>query len=551
MFLSTLALAIPLGKYMAKVYRNEPSFSNSLFNPIDRFIFSISGIDPGREQSWQQQMRALLTINAVWFVLGMFVLMNQGWLPLNPDHNPGQSAHLAFNTVISFLVNCNLQHYSGESGLSYLGQLYLMFLQFVTAATGMAAAVSVFYALQKGSFGTLGNFYNFFVRSLTRILIPIAVIIALIFLASGMPMSFAGKSRVPTLQGDTVQVSTGPVAAFVPIKHLGTNGGGFFGANSAHPFENPNFLSNMTAMVSQMLIPFAMIFALGYFLKNRKLSLMIFGVMTAGFLVLLIPTMLAEVKGNPHLSQMGIDNALGAMEGKEVRFGAASSAFWSIATTVISTGSVNAMHDSFMPLSGMNQMLAMMTNCFYGGCGVGILNFFIFIILAVFISGLMVGRTPEFMGKKIEAREMKIAMIIALLHPLLILAGTALSTAFPDLTRNTLNNPGAHGLSEILYEYTSAAANNGSGFEGLGDNTPWWNISTGVVLLLARFLPIIGPVAIAGSLAVKKYIPESSGTLKTDTGTFGLMVFAVIVLVAALSFFPALTLGPIADYFSF
>lgn len=551
MFTLTLLLGVPLGKYMAKLYNNEPVFSDKIFNPIERFIFKISGIDPTKEQSWQQQMLALLTINLVWFLLGMFIFMNQGWLPLNPDQNPSQSAHLAFNTTISFLVNCNLQHYSGESGLSYLGQLYLMFLQFVTAAIGMASEVTVFYALRKGPFKTLGNYYSFFIKSITRILLPISIVIAIIFLANGMPMTFKGKSRMLSLQGDTTQVSSGPVAAFVPIKHLGTNGGGFFGANSAHPFENPNYLTNSVEMISQMLIPFAMIFALGYFLKKKKLSWMIFGVMTIGFLALVIPTVLIEMNGNPQLLKMGIGNTLGAMEGKEVRFGSAASAFWSIATTVISTGSVNSMHDSFMPLSGMNQMLAMMTNCFYGGCGVGILNFFVFIILAVFISGLMVGRTPEFMGKKIEAREMKIAMIIALLHPFLILIGTSLSAALPNLTAGTLNNPGAHGLSEMLYEFTSSAANNGSGFEGLGDNTPWWNIATAVVLILSRFLPIIGPVAIAGSLAAKKYIPEGSGTLKTDTGTFGLMVFAVIALVAALSFFPAITLGPIADYFSF
>jgi K+-transporting ATPase ATPase A chain len=257
-----------------------------------------------------------------------------------------------------------------------------------------------------------------------------------------------------------------------------------------------------------------------------------------------------ETGGNPVLARMGIDVGSGAMEGKETRFGAATSGFWSIVTTVISTGSVNSMHDSFMPLSGMNQLLAMMINCFYGGCGVGLLNFFIFIILAVFVSGLMVGRTPEFIGKKIEAREMKIAMIIALLQPLLILAGTALGVAFPQYTASTLNNPGYHGFSEVLYEYTSSAANNGSGFEGLGDNTMWWNISTGLVLILSRFLPIIGPVAIAGILAGKKYIPEGSGTLKTDTGTFGIMILAVIFIVAALSFFPSLTLGPIAEYFS-
>lgn len=277
---------------------------------------------------------------------------------------------------------------------------------------------------------------------------------------------------------------------------------------------------------------------------------MIFGVMTIGFLLLVIPNIIMEAKGNPAISGMGIDISSGNTEGKETRFGAIASGYWSIATTVISTGSINAMHDSTMPLSGMNELLAMMINAFYGGNGVGLLNFFIFIILGVFISGLMVGRTPEFLGKKIEAREMKIAMIIALLHPFLILVGTALASAFPAYGLATLNNPGFHGFSEMLYEYTSSAANNGSGFEGLGDNTLWWNVSTGFVLILSRFLPIIGPVAIAGLLAAKNYIPEGSGTLKTDTATFGLMVFAVIVIVAALAFFPALTLGPIAEHFS-
>jgi K+-transporting ATPase ATPase A chain len=277
---------------------------------------------------------------------------------------------------------------------------------------------------------------------------------------------------------------------------------------------------------------------------------MIFGVMTLGFLLLTIPTIIWENGGNQAITAMGIDNSSGAMEGKEVRFGSTASAFWSIATTVISTGSVNSMHDSFTPLSGMTQLLSMMTNAFYGGVGAGMLNFFIFIILAVFISGLMVGRTPELLGKKIEGREMKIAMIVALLHPLLILAGTALAAAFPEITSGTLNNPGFHGFSEMLYEYTSSSANNGSGFEGLGDNNPWWNISTGFVLILSRYIPIIGPVAIAGLMANKKYIPESAGTLRTDSPTFGIMILAVIVIITALSFFPALTLGPIAEYFS-
>ncbi|WP_312790117.1 potassium-transporting ATPase subunit KdpA [Sphingobacterium sp.] len=550
MFVTTVLFAIPFGKYMAKVYGDEKTLLDPILNPIERIFYKVSGIDPRTEMNWKQQMAALITINMIWFLLGMLILTTQGSLPLNPDNNPSMSADLAFNTIISFVVNCNLQHYSGETGMSYLGQFWLMFLQFVSAGIGMAAAVIVFRAFRDRTATTLGNFYAYFVRSCTRILLPLSLVMAVILTFQGSPMTFEGKDTITTLQGDTVAVSRGPAAAFIAIKHIGTNGGGFFGANSAHPFENPSYLSNMIEMFAQMFIPIAMIFALGIFIKRRKLAWMIFGVMTVGFLLLVIPNIIIEAKGNPAIAAMGIDNSLGAMEGKEIRFGAAASGFWSIVTTVISTGSVNAMHDSTMPLSGMNELLAMMINAFYGGCGVGILNFFIFIILAVFISGLMVGRTPEFLGKKVEAREMKIAMIIALLHPFLILVGTALAAALPQYTTASLNNPGFHGFGEILYEYTSSAANNGSGFEGLGDNTMWWNISTGLVLILSRFLPIIGPVAIAGLLAEKKFIPEGDGTLKTDTATFGLMVFAVIAIVAALSFFPALALGPIAEYFS-
>ncbi|WP_308130380.1 potassium-transporting ATPase subunit KdpA [uncultured Flavobacterium sp.] len=552
MFVLTLLLAIPLGKYISKVYSGQKTFLDPVFQPIEKLFYKISGIDSKKEMNWKQHMVALVAINVVWFVLGMIVLLCQGWLPLNPDNNPNMTPDLAFNTIISFLVNCNLQHYSGETGVSYLSQLFLMFLQFVSAGIGLAAAAVLFNALKERTTETLGNFYNYFIKSCTRILLPISVIVATILLFNGTPMTFEGKQAMTTLQGDSVEVSTGPAAAFTAIKHVGTNGGGFFGTNSAHPLENPNYLTNIVEMIAQMIIPFAMVFALGFYLNRRKLSWMIFGVMTVGFLALTIPTVITEMNGNPAITQMGIDTTSGATEGKEVRFGAAASGYWSIATTVISTGSVNSMHDSAMPLSGMNQLLAMMINSFYGGCGVGILNFYIFIILAVFISGLMVGRTPEFLGKKIEAREMKIAMIIALLHPFLILVGVALSTAFPEqgASTSTLNNPGFHGFSEILYEFTSSAANNGSGFEGLGDNNPWWNITTGIVLLLSRFLPIIGPVAIAGILASKKHIPESAGTLKTDTSTFGLMVFAVIFIIAALSFFPSLTLGPIAEYFT-
>lgn len=550
MFVAALVLALPFGIYIAKVYGGEKTLLDPVFNPIEKLFYRISGINPTKEMNWKEHMVAMLTINLVWFLLGMVILMTQQWLPLNPDKNPNMSPDLAFNTSISFVVNCNLQHYSGETGMSYLGQMWLMFLQFVSAGTGLAAAAILFKAFREKTTDKLGNFYEFLIKSCTRILLPVSFIVALLLVFNGTPMTFEGKDQITSLQGDTVNVSTGPAAAFIAIKHVGTNGGGFFGANSAHPFENPNYFTNMVEMVAQLIIPLAMIFAFGYFIRRKKFSWMIFGVMTVGFLLLTIPNINMEMNGNPAISAMGIDNSLGATEGKEIRFGAAATGFWSIVTTVISTGSVNSMHDSTMPLSGMNELLAMMVNAFYGGCGVGLLNFFIFIILAVFISGLMVGRTPEFMGKKIEAREMKIAMIIALLHPFLILVGTSLATAFPEHGALTLNNPGFHGFSEILYEYTSSAANNGSGFEGLGDNNLWWNITTGFVLILGRFLPIIGPIAIAGLLANKKYIPESNGTLKTDTATFGLMVFAVIAIIAALSFFPALTLGPIAEYFS-
>jgi K+-transporting ATPase ATPase A chain len=552
--LATVALAIPLGHYLAAMYRGDRTWTDFLA-PLERGLFRVAGINPTKEMSWQQHLMALLTINLLWFLWAMLVLCTQGSLPLNPDGNASMSPDQAFNTAISFLVNCNLQHYSGESGLTYLSQMVvIMFLQFVTAATGLAACVVVFNALRERTTDKLGNFYVYFVRSITRVLLPLALVVALVLAFQGTPMTFQGKQPLVTLQGDSVQVSRGPAAAMVAIKQIGTNGGGFFGVNSAHPLENPTYLTNAVENISIILIPMAMALAFGYYLRRPKLGWMVFGVMMAGYLLLQLPTLYLEMHGNPAISRLGINQSLGSLEGKEMRLGAAASALWAIQTTVTSNGSVNAMHDSLTPLSGMNAMLGMMTNAFYGGVGVGFLNFFVFIIVAVFISGLMVGRTPELLGRKIEAREMKIAIIIALLHPLLILGGTAMAAYLHTHDAQGINgwlaNPGFHGFSEILYEYTSSAANNGSGFEGLGDNTPWWNISTGLVLLLARYLPIIGPVAIAGLLARKKYIPESVGTLRTDTATFGVMVFFVIWIIAALAFFPALALGPLAEHFS-
>ena len=559
MYLTAIALAIPLGKYVAKVFNGEKTWLDFMA-PLERLIYKFSGIDPNREMNWKQHLKALLSINVIWLFYAFFCLLFQAHLPLNPDKNPSQSPDLSFNTALSFVTNTNMQDYSGESLATYYTQLFvLMFLHFVSASTGLAAMMVVFKAMKDKVTDKLGNFWDFLVRGITRLLLPISFVVAVILAFNGTPTSFKGKDSVIGLQGDTVHVSRGPAAAMIAIKQTGTNGGGWFGANSAHPFENPNYLTNITENISVIVIPIAFVFALGFYLNKKKLAWVIFGVMTAGFLIMVFPSVNAEVGGNPAIAHLGISQPSGNMEGKEVRFGPAASAFWGVTTTLTSNGSVNSMHDSMMPISGLAQMFDMMINAFYGGVGVGYLNFYIFIIIAVFISGLMVGRTPEFMGRKIEAREMKIASLIALLHPFLILVGTSIAAYvlvhFPNANWATkpsawLNNPSYHGFSEMLYQFSSASANNGSGYAGLTANNIFWNFSTGFVICVARFFPIIGPVAIAGILANKKFIPESAGTLKTDTTTFGVMVFAVIVIIAALSFFPALTLGPIAEHFS-
>lgn len=553
----TVVLAYSLGKYIAKVYKGEKTCLD-FFAPLERWIFRICGIDPNAEMNWKSFLKALLTINLFWFFWGIILLYVQQYLPLNPDGNAGQSTHQSFNTCISFMVNCNLQHYSGESGLTYFTQLFvIMLFQFITAATGMAVLAGVFKAMAARTTHTIGNFWNLLMKSTTRILLPLSLIVGFILIIEGTPMGFDGKMKLTTLEGTEQKISQGPAAAIIPIKQLGTNGGGYFGVNSAHPLENPTYLTNMVECISILLLPMAMVFALGFYLKRKKLAFSIFGVMLFAYLAGVGINTYYETKGNPLISAMGIDQGAGAMEGKETRLGAASTALWSCATTVTSNGSVNGMHDSTMPLSGMMEMLNMQINTWFGGVGVGFMNYYAFLIIAVFISGLMVGRTPEFLGKKVEAREMKIATIVALAHPFIILIGTAVACwcyvyqpAFVEAEGGWLNNPGFHGLSEMLYEYTSSSANNGSGFEGLGDNTWFWNFTTGLALIISRYLPIVGQVAIAGLLAQKKFIPESAGTLKTDTATFAVMTFCVIFIVAALSFFPALTLGPIAEYFS-
>lgn len=552
-----LTLSYPLGKYIARVYKGKKTCLDFM-KPLERWMFKLSGIRPDEEMNWKQFLRALLTVNLFWFVWGMVLLVSQGALPLNPDGNIGQTCHQAFNTCISFMVNCNEQHYSGESNVTYFTQLFvIMLFQFVTAATGMAAMAGIMKALAAKTTQTIGNFWNFMMLSFTRILFPLSLIVGFILITQGTPMGFDGKMELTTLEGETQMVSQGPAAAIVPIKQLGTNGGGYFGVNSSHPLENPTYLSNTVECISILLIPMAMAFAFGFYIKRHRLGYSIFGVMLVAFLIGVAINVTQEMGGNPHIDALGIAQDNGSMEGKEIRFGAGASALWSIVTTVTSNGSVNSMHDSLMPISGMMAMLNMQINTWFGGVGVGWMNYFTFLIIAVFISGLMVGRTPEFLGHKVEAREMKIASIVALLHPLIILTGTALAAylfvyqpGFVASEGGWVNNPGFHGLSEFFYEFTSCAANNGSGFEGLGDNTWFWNFSCGIVLILGRFVPIIGQVAIAGLLAKKKFIPESAGTLRTDTVTFGAMTFAVIFIVAALSFFPAHALSTLAEHLS-
>ena len=558
-FFVTVLLAWPLGKYITRVFKGEKNFMYFM-NPVERFIFRVSGINPRESMNWKQFLKAMLTINLLWLVYAMLLLIFQDKLPLNPDGNPGQTPDLAFNTAISFLVNCDLQHYSGESGLTYLTQLLVItFLQFLSAATGIACLIALFNGLREKTTNNLGNFWNYLVKSTTRILLPLSLIVAVVLAFNGTPTSFDGKDSVVTLQGDAVQVSRGPAAGMIAIKQIGTNGGGWFGANSAHPLENPNYLTNAMETISTFLIPVALVFSLGFYINRKKLAWIIFGVMTFFCVIFITINTYYEVKGNPAIDKMGVAQNLGSMEGKEIRLGSAATALWSVVTTSTSNGSVNGMHDSLTPISGGIVMIDMWINSLYGGVGVGLLNYFIFIIIAVFIAGLMVGRTPEFMGHKIEAREVKIAMIVTLLSAFLVKGFTAFAAymfahhpgaGWAVNPSAWLNNPSYHGFSEMLYEYSSANANNGSGFEGLGDNNIFWNVTTGIVLIVGRYLPIIGPIAIIGLLANKKYIPESPGTLRTDSLTFGVMTIAVIVIVTALSFFPPMALGPLAEYFS-
>lgn len=549
------ATSLPLGRYIARVHSGHRTLLDPLLLPIERLVLRAVGIGPSQEQTWQEYSRSLLTANVVMWLTAWTILTLQQYLPLNPDGIANMEPTLAFNTASSFTSNTNLQHYSGETALSCFSQIFaITFLQFVTAATGIAACVALMRALAGNRLRTIGNFYLDLTRATVRLLLPLAVGVAILLMWQGSPATFEGAARVTTVEGAEQTIARGVTAPMVAIKQLGTNGGGYFGPNSAHPFENPTPLSNLVETWSILAIPMAMVWALGDIGGRRRLAVVIFAVMLALYVPMVAVAVGQEAAGNPAIARMGVDQSTGSMEGKEVRFGAALTALWAVSTTATSNGSVAGMHDSLTPLAGLMSMLAMWLNNVFGGVGVGFVNMFVFIVVAVFVAGMMIGRTPELLGKKVEAREMKLAGLALLWHPLAILVGTAIAchlwatTADPAAALGWLRNPGAHGFSEMLYEFSSAAANNGSGFEGLGDNTPFWNISTGLVMLLSRYVPIIAPLALAGSLAAKPAAPETAGTLRVDSGTCGFTLWAVIVILGLLMFMPVAVLGPVAEH---
>ena len=566
-----LILVIPMGKYMYHIATEQKTFADKVFNPIDQLIYKICDIQ-GENMGWKKYVLTLLTANAVMIFVGYVILRIQNILFLNPNGIEGMEAALSYNTIISFMTNTNLQHYSGENGLSYAGQMcVIIFMMFTSAASGYAACM----AFCRGLAGKrLGNFYRDMVRITTRILIPVSFLAALILVSQGTPQTLSESFTIHTIEGKLQDLAMGPMAALEAVKHLGTNGGGFFGANSTTPFENPTIISNIVELISMMLLPGACVVTFGHMLidrhrekkaetigsmtasllKNKKVWMgrqgaVVFGAMAIIFAIGLTLCYHAEMAGNPIISDLGIDQSAGSMEGKEVRFGVAQSSLFTTVTTSFTTGTVNNMHDTLTPLGGMVPLLHMMLNCVFGGKGVGLMNMVMYAILAVFICGLMVGRTPEYLNKKIEGKEMKLVAVVILIHPLLILGFSALAVSM-QAGLDGITNPGFHGLSQVLYEYASSAANNGSGFEGLKDNSVFWNITTALAMFFGRYIAIAAQLAVAGSLLAKRKVNESPGTLRTDNITFMIILVFIVYIFAALTFFPALALGPIGEHLS-
>ncbi len=559
-------LVIPMGRYLYNIADNQKTFADPFFNRLDNAIYYICGIDQ-KDMKWKQYAIALLLTNAIMVLVGYLILRVQSMPIFNPNAIGNMEATLSFNTIVSFMTNTNLQHYAGESGVSYFSQMMVIILMmFTSAATGYAACM----AFARGISGkkSMGNFYVDLTRVTTRVLIPLSILVALLLVWQGAPQNFSKNITLQTIEGKNQDIAMGPIASLVSIKHLGTNGGGFLGANSSTPLENPTIIANIIELISMMILPGACVIAFGlmFFYKKREdeersdsmekkyvffgdEGRTIFMAMAILFMIGLGVCFFAESQGNPVLAGIGLNQSMGSMEGKEVRFGIAQSALFTTVTTSFTTGTVNNMHDTLTPIGGMIPLLHMMMNMIFGGVGVGFMNMVMYALLSVFLCGLMVGRTPEYLGKKIESKEMKLTVLCLIVHPLLILGFSALAVATkPGL--EGITNPGFHGLSQVLYEFSSSAANNGSGFEGLADNTYFWNMTAGLAMFFGRYVSIIIQLAIAGSLMTKMDVNESIGTLKTNNITFAVTLAVVCYIFAALTFFPVLSLGPIAEHLS-
>ena len=565
-----MIIIFPIGKYVYHVSTMKKTFADPVFDRFDHVLYRVLKIDT-TNMGWKKYALTLLLVNAFFVFIGYIILRIQSLGILNPNHIGNMEESLSFNTIISFMTNTNLQHYSGESGLSYLSCLFvIIMMMFTSAATGYAACV----AMVRGILGKkMGNFYVDFIRIITRFLLPLSILIGILLVWQGVPQNLHSNIVVSTIEGKFQDIASGPIAALESIKHLGTNGGGFLGANSSTPLENPTIISNLIELFSMMLLPAACVFTFGHMAydkyQERKLSnskivavhdnkkikkriwmgkegRTIFVAMAVLFVIGLGICYYSEMQGNHAVEMAGITQNTGNMEGKEVRFGVAQSSLFTTVTTSFTTGTVNNMHDTLTPMGGFVPLLHMMLNVVFGGAGVGLMNMLIYAIIAVFISGLMIGRTPEYLGKKIEGKEMRLAALCIIIHPLLILGFSALAISI-HAGLEGITNPGFHGLTQVLYEFSSSAANNGSGFEGLADNTLFWNVSCGIVMFLARYIPIIIQLGIAGSLMNKIDMNESSGTLKTNTMTFAVVLVVVVYIFAALTFLPALALGPISE----
>ncbi len=545
-----VACAIPLSAHVARIYAGERTFLSPVLGPVERGLYRLAGVNPAREQDWFAYTIAMVVFSVAGF-LSLYALQRlQNLLPLNPRGFDGVAPDLAFNTSSSFITNTNWQNYSGETTMSHLTQMLgLTVHNFVSAATGLAMAFALVRGFARSSATTVGNFWVDMTRVTLYILLPIAFVGALVFVALGMPQTLAGAVDATTLEGAKQTISIGPVASQEIIKEFGTNGGGFFNANAAHPFENPNAWTNLLEIWALLLIPVASVLAFGRVVGDIRQGRAILAAMAVFFIVGVGVAYWAEAAGNPILTAQGVDPSAGNLEGKEVRNGQAMSVLYATATSGTSTGSVNTMHDSLTPLAGMVPMFNVLAGCIWpGGVGAGLYGFLVVAIIAVFIAGLMVGRTPEYLGKKIEVREMKLAMLAVLIYPLIVLGFTGASVLL-QTALDSLNNSGPHGLSEIIYAFASANANNGSAFAGLTGNTLWFNTTLGLAMLLGRLAYVVPVLALAGSLAAKKKVPTSAGTFPTDGPLFVGLLVGVIVILYLLQYFPALSLGPVVEHF--